>query len=244
MVDWLHLNLGSEHSDFVIKAWLETTRDFATVRISALIWLKENTENPEAVYVLKFITRERDLPSDAVEDVIKWCTNFPNDIDTICRIGPVLTRYAYGDLEQSLSEVALLVLEHIKAKSFTDKGVRNASLATIAELAWRASVVDNIEQRLDAIHANFLLNSTIYTAQYVAQTPPFVLNPSLIQHVASMVVRKIVRPHDNMEAFSRFVDWLAAWPSEKKIKYLPALQTLKQHCPIPGRWSRLDGKSH
>ena len=239
MLGWLRENLGYQNYDFVIKAWLESTHDFASVRIPGLSWLKQNTKNPDAVFVLKFISRDPDLPPDAIEDIISWCTNFPNDFDAICRISPIFGRFASGTLERPLIDAALPVLEQVRVDWLTDKGVRVATLATIGALAWKARSVDNIERRLDAIHKNILLNSSAYSRHFVARMPSFALNPALAQHVASMIARKVIEPEAAMDALVRFADWLAAWPPDRKRMLRPALQSLKQNCPIPGLWSRV-----
>ena len=239
MVRWLDANLGHVRSDFIINAWLAATRDFATVRTSALAWLKQNKTNPDAKFVLKFVVRDRDLPLETIEDVIFWCTNFPNTLDTICRIGPMFSRFASGPLEKRLTEVTLLVLEHLEANWLTDKGAREATIGTIALLAWKPRPIDNFEARLDAIHAKLLLHSSAYSPGFVANAPKFVLNPALPRHVSGMIRRKIIDPETDLSALERFADWLAAWPPDRKPLLQAAIKALEQSCPIPGLWARV-----
>ena len=239
MTGWFSENPGHQQSDFIIKAWLEATGDFAPVRIPALSWLKQNTSNPDAVFVLKFITRDPNIPPDAIEDIISWCTNFPSNFDAICRISPIFSRFASGTLDRPLIDAALLVLEQVQVDWLTDKGVRDATLATIGGLAWKTRSVGDIEPRLDPIHVNILLNSSAYSTNFVASTPKFALNPALAQHVASMIARKVIEPEAALDALARFADWLAAWPPDRKYMLSPALQSLEQNCPIPGLWSRV-----
>src|SRR5207253_285300 len=110
----------------------------------------------EAVFVLKFITRELELPPDTIEDIIFWCTTFPDDFDSICRIQPIVSHFAAGIQENSLVEAALTVLEHVRSDWLIDKGVRSATLGTIGVLAWKLRFFPDIEPRINAIHANVL----------------------------------------------------------------------------------------
>jgi hypothetical protein len=150
----------------------------------------------------------------------------------------MFSRFASGPLEKRLTEVALLVLEHLKAKWLTDKGVRNATVGTIGALTWIPRPIDNFEARLDAIHANVLLHSLAYSPVFVANAPNFVLNPALPRHVSDMIKRKIIDPETDVTALERFADWLAAWPPGRKPLLRAAIKALEQSCPIPGLWVR------
>jgi hypothetical protein len=238
MIGWLSANPDHEQTDFVIKAWLEANGDFKSVRVPALLWFKRNRGNRDAVFVLKFITRERELPPDTIEDIIFWCTTFPDDFDGICRIQPIVSHFAAGQ-EKSLVEAALLVLEHVQPDSLTDKGVRHATLGTIGVIAWKLRFFPDIESRIDAIHMNVLLSPHAYSPSLVPDTPSFALNPSLAQHVARMLKRKIIDPVTHASALEFFADWLAAWPADRKKLLRSAIQMLQQSCPIQGLWSRV-----
>jgi hypothetical protein len=239
MVEWFNANPGHAESDYVIKAWLEATRDFASVRRFALLWLKSNTKNIDAVFVLKFIARDPNLPMDAVEDVLAWCANFPDNFDSICRIGPILSRFAEGTLERRLTVGALLVLEHVQTDWLTDQGVRVATLATIAALARKIPAVPDIESRLDSVHAPLFRRSPIYSIKYVSGTPSFALDPILVHYVASMIRRKVIDVDADRNAIEQFADWLAAWPVDRKKTLRSAVQELELAHPIPNVWARV-----
>jgi hypothetical protein len=234
VVAWLNANPGHQQSDFIIHAWLETTRNFTAVRAFALSWFKGNTKNPDAVFVLKYICREQGLPLDTIEDVISWCSNFPDNFDSICRIAPILSHYSTGVLQRPLIESSLLVLEHIQFDWLTDEGVRNATLATIGTLAWKTRFFHDIEPRLDAIHANFFRKSTVYSAKHASSAPIFALNPSLAQHVAGMLERKFIDPAADLIALERFMDWLAAWPVDRKTIARPNAPSARTELFDPG----------
>ena len=223
MIEWLGANLGHEKSDFMIKAWLEAAGDFNAVRVPVLLWFKRNRANRHAVFVLKFIARERELPSDTIEDIVVWCTNFPDEFDSICRIGPIFWRFASGALERQLTEATILVLEHVSTGWLTDKGVRIATLATIGALVRKLQSIPDFETKLDAIHANVLLHSKAYSREFVAGTPVFVFDPILAQHVAGMIERKIVDAVTHANGLESFADWLAAWPTNRKKLLLSSI---------------------
>jgi hypothetical protein len=239
MLQWFTANPDYRESDFVIRAWLKATRDFAAVRIPALRWFNRNRKNPEAVYVLKFIVKERELPSETIEDIVVWCTTFPDTLDSICRIGPIVARFSSGALERPLIEAALVVLEHVQMSSFTDKGVRYATIATIGALTWKLRSTSGFEAKLDRIHANIFLNSDMYQLTLVPGTPSFVFNPAIAIHVAGMIKRKLIDPERDAGALERFADWLAAWPPERAQLLQPAMHMLEKDCAIPGLWDRV-----
>jgi hypothetical protein len=141
-------------------------------------------------------------------------------------------------LERPLIDAALLVLECVKTQWLTDKGVRDATMAAIGVLAWKIRFIPDIESRLDHVHAKVLLDSGSYQASFVANTPIFALNPTLVQHVADMAKRNIIDPAKHVSALERFADWLAAWPEERKPVLRSAIISLAQSCAIPGLWER------
>ena len=236
---YLAANADHPGNDFVLKAWLEATDDFKAVRDHALQWFKRNRQNAEAVYILKFISRERELPSDAVEDIVVWCTSFPDTLDSVCRIGPVISRFASGALEKPLVDAALLVLNRVNMDWLTDKGVRVATVATIGVLSWKSRFDLGIALRLDDVHSKVLLNPVAYHAALVPETPRFALNPSVAQHVAGMIERRIIDPARHADALERFADWLAAWPPDQRDRLIQPLNALKRNCSRPDLWNRV-----
>ena len=239
MIGWLTVNLGHQKSDFIIKAWLAATHDFATVRVPALLWLKQNTNNPDAVFVLKYITQERAIPPDAIEDAISWCENFPANFDSICRIGRLLPRFATGLLERRLSDVALLVLQNVQLDWIADKGVRNATLATLGQLVRKARFRPSITPSLDSFHAKILRQTKVY-AMPASDERSFILNPTLATHVSEMLERGVVKIENDLSALETFANWLASWPEPRKTKLFSSLQLLEQACPVPGLWTRVN----
>jgi hypothetical protein len=87
---------------------------------------------------------------------------------------------------------------------------------------------------------SMLRGRVLYSKNYITKAPTFVLNPSLAQHIASMLERKIIDPVSDLDALERFADWLAAWPIERKPLLHVALKMLEQNYPIPGLWSRVE----
>ncbi len=238
LLKWLRANLWYQQTDFIIKAWLEATRDFATVRVPALAWLKRNTKNPDAVFVLKFITKDHDLPSDAIEDVILWCRNFPDNMDAICRVWPVLSRFATRRVERPLTDTALLVLQDVQMDWLADKGVRAATLATLGDLVGKARFRRGITPAIDSVHAEILRQTKVYATPALHE-PFFALNPTLAIHVGGMLDRGVLTIEKDLTALETFADWLASWPEARKTKLLSSLQLLERVCPVPGLWTRV-----
>ena len=234
---WLDKHGSDKVASFVYEAWLDAGGSFAPVRDLALLWLKQNAKNPDAVFVLKHVCQQRDLPCDTIKDIISWCGNFPDNRDSISRISLVLSRYATKDLQRPLVDCSLLVLERIKVDRLTDEWIRYQTLATIGTLAWKMRFLRDIESRLDAIHADIFRRSSVYSSSVT--TPDFVLNPTLVHHVASMLDHKIIDPKTDRQALERFVDWLASWPFDRKPLLRPALKPLERNCPISELWNRV-----
>ncbi len=78
---WLKWHQGNRAVQFVYQAWLDAGGEFAVVRRGAIAWLHENREREEAVYLTKFLAKEKDIPIETVRDTLVWCYRFPDNED-------------------------------------------------------------------------------------------------------------------------------------------------------------------
>jgi len=107
---WLKWHQGNPAAQFVYKAWLEVGGEFAVVRKGAIAGLRENREREEAVYLTKFLAKEKDIPIETVRDILVWCYKFPDNEDALWRLtqlGGHLLRDEVGEDVVRASEVVL-----------------------------------------------------------------------------------------------------------------------------------------
>src|SRR5258707_1231844 len=83
---WLQVHGAKPDSDFVYKAWLEAGGEFSLIRSPAINWLHQNAERLEAVYFTKFLSKQKDLPTETVKDILIWCRAFPTNEDALWRL--------------------------------------------------------------------------------------------------------------------------------------------------------------
>ncbi len=94
-------------------------------------------------------------------------------------------------------------------------------------------------QRLDALHLNLLLETSIYATSAVHEKSHFTMKPALVFHVADMLRRGILDLEVDRSALEQFVTWLESWPDEEKEMLRPTLRSLEETYPSPGLWGRV-----
>lgn len=226
--------------DFILKSWIEATQDFESVRSPALEWFQRNQTNIDAVYLLKFIVKVQGLNDAVILSVVKWCNTFPSHPDAICRISPLLSRYGrQSDLESTLVKMTLTVLECLKSDLVSDRGVREATLGAIGNLAFKVSSYPEIKERLDHIHRFVLTQTSAYSTSIETGNAPFVFNPGLAIHFAGMIERGVIIPNTDIFYVELFFSWLEIWPTDRKSKLINSLKLLEPLCEVDDVWGRV-----
>ncbi|HVT15420.1 MAG TPA: hypothetical protein VHQ90_04445 [Thermoanaerobaculia bacterium] len=83
---WLAKNEMLPEVDFLIKAWLEAGGDFELIREAAIRWLHVHHDEPGAVFAIKHLARQRELPSETVSHILSWCGRFADNEDAPWRL--------------------------------------------------------------------------------------------------------------------------------------------------------------
>jgi hypothetical protein len=85
-IAWLGRHSEKEDADFLVVAYLKHGGDFERVREAAMAAMRRLRNSPEGAFVSKVLARQRELPDEAVLDVLAWCRHYSDDDDALWRL--------------------------------------------------------------------------------------------------------------------------------------------------------------
>lgn len=131
VIDWL----GQENNRLlpeawvVYRAWLQARGKFAAIRKPVLEWIRTHTLERSAVYLLKYVVKQRVLPDDVTAKILERCADFADNPDDIWRLNS-LSAHVSSDLFMEAVRASEAVLEPIFAKPDLP-GVTRSQVTTV-----------------------------------------------------------------------------------------------------------------
>ena len=236
MKDWLALHGRAVDADFLFQAWLDAGGDFSVIREQALLWLSENYDKPEAVYLTKKLAKQPDLPVETVRHILAWCRKFCEDEDALWR----LTQLGSYLLNNEVAEEVLSTSERVLRPFLSAQGpipaVTKGQIATaFSYLTGAASLRDGEPRaRVDTLLVAWLRNPSSYgidpKAHWALQRRTYFVGVGKLFESGALTL-----PSDR-DALERFLRWVNTWEPRWKATLRPDLAWLKQHYPEPGLW--------
>ena len=236
MKDWLALHGRAVDADFLFRAWLDAGGDFSVIREPALLWLRENYDKPEAVYLTKKLAKQPDLPVETVSYILAWCRKFSGDEDALWRLRQ-LGRYLLNDevAEEALSTCETVIRPFLSAPGPV-AAVAKGLIATIFSYLMDAPDLraGEVCTRVDTLLVAWLRNPSSYgidpRAHWALQRRPYFVGVGKLLESGALTL-----PSDR-DALERFLRWVNTWGPRWKATLRPDLAWLKQHYPEPGLW--------
>jgi hypothetical protein len=228
------------HADFILKEWLEAGGDFEAVREFAVTWFRKYARTTRAVYLLKWLAREPELPSETVDAMIGWCAEYSSHADAIFRISSLAKTFGHGPYVLMLVDVTFEVLDQIDQNALSDSPTRRVVQSA---LQWLYNTHRRLQfrdtKRLDECHIRFLLDTPLYSLAAAAGDFSDT-RYDLVWHVLEMVQRGWLDPDLDCDALRQFSRWIEKASKYQRPSIEIAFSTLREICPLPGAWQFSD----
>jgi hypothetical protein len=134
LAEWLAANRSAEDIDGVFRAWLRAGGRFRLIRKEVFEWVRTHTLGRNAVYVLKYVAKQRVLPDDVTLKVLNWCADFADDPDAIWRL-TFLSAHISADLFLEAVRASPAVLDPLFANPNLDGLTRSHVTTVLGNLA-------------------------------------------------------------------------------------------------------------
>jgi len=236
MKDWLALHGRAADADFLFRAWLDAGGDFYVIREPALLWLSENYDKPEAVYLTKKLARQPNLPLDTVRHILAWCRKFNEDEDALWRLTQLRRYLLNAELAEEVLSTSELVLRPFLSTQGPIPSVAKGQIATVFSYLISVPGLRDGESRtrVDTLFLAWLRNPSSYgidpKAHWALQRRPNFVG------VGELLESSALRLPSDRDALERFLRWVNTWDPRWKGTLRPDLAWLKQQYPEPGLW--------
>lgn len=129
LAEWLAANESAPGIDHLFTAWLQAGGQFAVIRNQVFDWVRIHGLERDAVFLMKYVTKQRILPDDVTLTILKWCTTFAGDPDAIWRLNS-LSAHISVDLFDEAVRASQATLEPLFADA-TLAGVTRSQVTTV-----------------------------------------------------------------------------------------------------------------
>jgi hypothetical protein len=235
---WLARFNSDDEVDHLCRSWMHAGGEFAFVRGAALAWFETHWSQERAVFLLKEITRQPELPLTTVRAALQWCRMYADNEDSIWRLSR-LWRYVFS------AEVAaefVGAVEAVLESVFNSRSVRAAQVANVVLV--NACRVEQFQSRGQRHQVLRLFARAVRDGRLFAGHGPV---PELEQHTACFEAlvdaldAGYLHPSDDEDSLRRFLRWVNGWPPKRKGKLRPLHALLTERFPAcPQIWSILE----
>jgi hypothetical protein len=241
VTSWLAIeqNRAVEDIDHLYRAWLEVNGSFDLIRDGVLDWVHQHRDEHDAVYVLKFVAGQPQLPIESIRDVLHWCRAFADHEDGLWRLSQLGVNLLAEGLQEEVVTAAETLLEpRLDACRALDADERIVLSAVISNLVTIGRRDPELRSRVDALLLAWLRRPASYGN--APPVPNVVQRTNYFQAVVDLVVRGSLDLARDREPLERFLRWVNAWQPERKAALHRTVTWLTHNHPGDGLWELID----
>jgi hypothetical protein len=233
---WLHLHSTHPEADFVFKAWLEAGGSFSLVRLPAIRWLSQHCDSAKAVYVTKFLAKQKDIPIETVVDILTWCRTFPTHMDAIWRLRQLGSHLLNVDVAEEVIVTCEAVLEPLMSKETPLKPVVRDQITTLFSYLIAASGLRSgaFRERVDDLLLSWLRTPSSFGTSPAPHNN--IQRSAYTQRIVDLVVSGALSVTSDREHLERFLQWVNNWKPERKSQLASMFAFLRHDYPSEGLW--------
>ena len=237
---WIKEHGTEPGADFLYKAWLNKHGDSSLIRESACRWLREHCRSQEAVYLTKFLAKERDIPAQTVRDILTWCQTFPHNEDALWRMSALKHHLQRSEVAEHVCAAAEQIILARRQCREPLTLTANAQMATI--ICWlcgpRHFRSGPLAARVDRLLLSWLRHPCSY-GPYVERFPGSERR-EYVQRVVNLLTSKQLDPVADRACLKRFFLWVNEWDPARKAALFRTFDGLKHNYPDPRLWETVE----
>ncbi|MCP4699561.1 MAG: hypothetical protein GY862_22340, partial [Gammaproteobacteria bacterium] len=102
-------------AQFVYNSWLGAGGDFSAIKQAVIRWLHQHYQTPEAVFVTKFLVRQKDLTPQTIQEILAWCRQYAADPDAVWRLSRLDEHLLNPEISEALCATAKSIVHSLCA---------------------------------------------------------------------------------------------------------------------------------
>ena len=237
---WLKVNATNLKADFVYKAWLDAGGEFAVIKRDAIAWLHENRETKEAVYLTKYISKEKDITVDTIRDFLVWCRYFPDNEDALWRLTQLGKHLLHREIGEDIVETTEIILPIYLSSSHALTVLVRGQINTLFSYLIDTShfYEGDLRIRIDKLFLAWFR----YPESFGGDLRPhiYIQRKNYFKRVTDFIISGTLDVFIDRKPLERFLNWVVLWQPQYKLQLKGMLQLLKNRYPAPGLWDILD----
>jgi hypothetical protein len=240
IVAWLGKYSTEPNADFVYRSWLDAGGEFSAIKAGVIEWLQLNLAREEAVFVMKFLARQPDIPAGTVKDILMWCRLFPSHEDALWRLRQLGKHLLAQEVGEDVIDASIAVLEPLISGKISLTSVMRGQITTLFSYLIDARHLCSGDYRIcvDDLLIAWLRNPNSFGGEPKPHVN--IQRVGYFQRIVDLVVSGAIDPTVEQEPLERFLHWVANWEPEQKSRLHSKLDFLKRNYHVPGLWAILD----
>jgi hypothetical protein len=236
LVAWLEEHGTVPDADFLFKAWLQAGGSFSLVKLPAINWLHHYCDTIEAVYLTKFLAKQRDIPVETVADILTWCRTFPTHEDAMWRLTQLGHHLFRTEVAEDVIATCEIVLEPLLLEGASLEPVTRGQITTLFSYLIGASALcyGTLCDRVDALLITWLRNPSSFGTSPAPRTA--IQRPAFVQRIVDLLASGDLSLTHDREHLERFLHWVNNWEPEQKSRLLSIFDRLRDYYPAADLW--------
>ncbi|HEX7140830.1 MAG TPA: hypothetical protein VF219_23455 [Vicinamibacterales bacterium] len=230
--DWLahENNRLLPEASFVFRAWLQAGGRFVFVRKQVYEWVRTHSLERDAVYLLKYVVKQRVLPDDVTLKILGWCGNFADDPDAIWRLNS-LSAHISADLLVEAVRASESVLEPLFANPDLP-GVTRSQVTTVLGNLWKLEHLGShpVSRELDSLLCRWMNHPQSFEPS-ARHAPYHQIRPFLVRLLAA------AESEASTPELSPLIEWVGCWDERMRLNCKDLVKRLRvlRHNSTGGR---------
>ena len=241
LATWLVVHADNDEIDFVCRSWLEAGGDFDFVREPTLVWVEKHNQEERAVFLLKYVTKQRQLPRSAILGVLGWCRRFATHEDAIWRLTRLGPQLWQSELIGEFVETAETVLSYqLRGRVRQRDGVLGLlALLAGARMHMSLETLEQTTEQTTVMLVKALRHPDLFRA--VGPIPAAVQQQDLFRWFVELIQTQSLTDPIEQRHIGQFLDWVNGWGATQKKKIAVTYGEVVAKFPDQkALWSRLD----
>ena len=216
-------------ASFVYRAWFQARGRFALIRKPVFEWVRAHSLERNAVYLLKYLTKQRVLPDDVTVKILNWCADFADDPDAIWRLNS-LSAHIGADLFMEAVRASESVLEPIIANPNLEGVTRSQVTTVLGNLAKLEHLGSPPSRELDALLCRWMNHPQSF--EPYARHAPYHQTRQFLTRLLAAAEAEASTPD-----LSPLIAWAESWDERTRLNSKDLIKRLRalRHTSTGGR---------
>jgi hypothetical protein len=248
-LEWILAHQDDERCSYLLESWLDKQLEFEPVSEACFRAVHRLYREPNGAFILKHVVRQKKLPATTIVEALSWCNRFPDHMDALNRLGPLLrVDWAKQFGAAPFVRVAAKVLFHQNIDAAVSDGLKLVVMrATIGSLFAIGAFFPTAEMLARIYFVRWLRDGRVFRpatpcGRPARSTPIFDQRLPLGRALLTLLARGEFTPktnNDDETVIAQFCDWVGTWATPNRDQVRELIENLTARFGLRPLWERM-----